>query len=85
MLHLSSLWGDGRVFIRWFNPWFSDASCWSCVFFPLQDVVVASGFTVGKSPTHHKDKLHRCNLQLSGEHAWLFVRHNTHNTDTQYK
>ncbi|XP_075884934.1 protection of telomeres protein 1 isoform X2 [Nelusetta ayraudi] len=37
------------------------------------DVVVASGFTVGSSPTHHKDQLHRCNLQLSGEHACLFV------------
>uniref|UniRef100_A0A3Q3L761 Protection of telomeres protein 1 n=1 Tax=Labrus bergylta TaxID=56723 RepID=A0A3Q3L761_9LABR len=29
------------------------------------DVVVASGFTVGKSPTVNKDKLHPCNLYYS--------------------
>lgn len=37
-------------------------------------MVVASGFTVGKSPTHHKDKLHPCNLLLSGDDACVFVR-----------
>ncbi|XP_039989780.1 protection of telomeres protein 1 [Xiphias gladius] len=37
------------------------------------DVVVASGFTVGKSPTVHKDKLHPCNLLLSGDDACLYV------------
>nr|XP_020449145.1 protection of telomeres protein 1 isoform X2 [Monopterus albus] len=36
------------------------------------DVVVASGFTVGKSPTFNKDKLHPCNLQLS-EDACVYV------------
>uniref|UniRef100_A0A3Q3NBV2 Protection of telomeres protein 1 n=2 Tax=Mastacembelus armatus TaxID=205130 RepID=A0A3Q3NBV2_9TELE len=36
------------------------------------DVVVASGFTVGKSPTFRKDKLHRCNLLLSGD-ACVYV------------
>ncbi|XP_037624158.1 protection of telomeres protein 1 [Sebastes umbrosus] len=37
------------------------------------DVVVASGFTVGKSPTAHKDKLHPCNLLLSGDDARVYV------------
>ncbi|XP_040895129.1 protection of telomeres protein 1 [Toxotes jaculatrix] len=37
------------------------------------DVVVASGFTVGKSPTVHKDKLHPCNLLMSGDEACLYV------------
>ncbi|XP_028441116.1 protection of telomeres protein 1 isoform X2 [Perca flavescens] len=37
------------------------------------DVVVASGFTVGKSPTVHKDKLHPCNLLLSGDNACIYV------------
>ncbi|KAK2842779.1 hypothetical protein Q5P01_012979 [Channa striata] len=37
------------------------------------DVVVASGFTVSKSPTVHKDKLHPCNLLLSGDEACLYV------------
>ncbi|XP_044049518.1 protection of telomeres protein 1 isoform X2 [Siniperca chuatsi] len=37
------------------------------------DVVVASGFTVGKSPTVHKDKLHPCNLLLSGDDACVYV------------
>uniref|UniRef100_A0AAQ6IEX2 Protection of telomeres protein 1 n=1 Tax=Anabas testudineus TaxID=64144 RepID=A0AAQ6IEX2_ANATE len=37
------------------------------------DVVVASGFTVGKSPTVHKDKLHPCNLLLSGDDANIYV------------
>lgn len=44
----------------------------------LQDLVVASGFTVGSSPTHHKDHLHRCNLQLSGERACVFVSEGMH-------
>ncbi|KAI3370962.1 hypothetical protein L3Q82_023610, partial [Scortum barcoo] len=37
------------------------------------DVVVASGFTVGKSPTVQKDKLHPCNLLLSGGDACVYV------------
>ncbi|TNN00719.1 hypothetical protein fugu_011965 [Takifugu bimaculatus] len=37
------------------------------------DVVAASGFTVGKSPTRLRDKLHPFNLQLSGDHACVFV------------
>ncbi|CAK6974682.1 protection of telomeres protein 1 isoform X1 [Scomber scombrus] len=37
------------------------------------DVVVFSGFTVGKSPTVNKDKLHHCNLQLSGGDAFIYV------------
>ncbi|KAG8012402.1 Protection of telomeres protein 1 [Nibea albiflora] len=37
------------------------------------DVVVASGFTVGKSPTVHKDKLHPCNLLMSGDNACIYV------------
>ncbi|XP_041794905.1 protection of telomeres protein 1 isoform X2 [Chelmon rostratus] len=37
------------------------------------DVVVASGFTVGKSPTVHKDKLHPFNLLLSGDDACVYV------------
>ncbi|KAM7415355.1 hypothetical protein PAMA_019942 [Pampus argenteus] len=38
-----------------------------------QDMVVASGFTVGKSPTVNKDKLHPCNLLLSGDDACIYV------------
>ncbi|TNN33583.1 Protection of telomeres protein 1 [Liparis tanakae] len=37
------------------------------------DVVVASGFTVGRSPTVHKDKLHPFNLLLSGDNARVYV------------
>ncbi|XP_035521430.1 protection of telomeres protein 1 [Morone saxatilis] len=37
------------------------------------DAVVASGFTVGKSPTVHKDKLHPFNLLLSGDNACIYV------------
>lgn len=37
------------------------------------DVLVMSGFSVGKSPTAHKDKLHPCNLELSGDDARLYV------------
>ncbi|XP_045892963.1 protection of telomeres protein 1-like [Micropterus dolomieu] len=37
------------------------------------DVVVASGFTVGKSPTFHKDKLHPCNLLLSEDDSCIYV------------
>ncbi|XP_034390276.1 protection of telomeres protein 1 isoform X2 [Cyclopterus lumpus] len=37
------------------------------------DVVVASGFTVGRSPTVHKDKLHPFNLLLSGDEARVYV------------
>ncbi|KAM7003177.1 protection of telomeres protein 1 isoform 1-T1 [Tautogolabrus adspersus] len=37
------------------------------------DVVMASGFTVGKSPTVNKDKLHPCNLLLSGDDAYIYV------------
>ena len=56
-----------------FNPWFLCPLLFVlCVF--LQDVVSASGFTVGKSPTVHKDKLHPCNLLLSGDNACLYVR-----------
>lgn len=40
----------------------------------MQDVIAASGFVVGNSPTHLRDKLHPFNLQLSGEHACVFVR-----------
>ncbi|MEQ2305071.1 hypothetical protein AMECASPLE_033781, partial [Ameca splendens] len=47
-------------------------SCWVfCAL--LQDVVLLSGFTVGKSPTANKDKLHPCNLQLSGDDACIYV------------
>ncbi|KAM6926549.1 protection of telomeres protein 1 isoform 1-T2 [Lycodopsis pacificus] len=37
------------------------------------DLVVASGFAVGRSPTFNKDKLHRFNLQLSGDDACVYV------------
>ncbi|KAM3609985.1 uncharacterized protein V6R79_023460 [Siganus canaliculatus] len=37
------------------------------------DVLLASGFTVGKSPTFQKDKLHPCNLLLSGDAASIYV------------
>ncbi|XP_054476150.1 protection of telomeres protein 1 [Anoplopoma fimbria] len=37
------------------------------------DVVVASGFSVGRSPTVHKDKLHPFNLLLSGDDACVYV------------
>nr|XP_057944038.1 protection of telomeres protein 1 isoform X2 [Doryrhamphus excisus] len=37
------------------------------------DVVVASGFSVGKSPTALKDKRHPCNLMLSGDDAFIHV------------
>ncbi|CAL8358186.1 unnamed protein product [Lota lota] len=37
------------------------------------EVVVVTGFTVGKSPTAHKDQLHPCNLLLSGDDACLYV------------
>ncbi|XP_022620315.1 protection of telomeres protein 1 isoform X1 [Seriola dumerili] len=37
------------------------------------DVVVASGFTVDKSGSVHKDKLHPCKLLLSGDNACLYV------------
>ncbi|XP_074534226.1 protection of telomeres protein 1 [Halichoeres trimaculatus] len=37
------------------------------------DVLVVSGFTVGKSPTVNKDKLHPCNLLLSGDDACVYV------------
>lgn len=37
------------------------------------DVVVTSGFTVSKSPTFHKDKLHPCNLLLTGDDASIYV------------
>ncbi|XP_026030551.1 protection of telomeres protein 1 isoform X2 [Astatotilapia calliptera] len=37
------------------------------------DVVVASGFTVGKSPTVHKDNLHPCNLLLTEDGACIYV------------
>ncbi|KAM9807675.1 protection of telomeres protein 1 [Neosynchiropus ocellatus] len=39
----------------------------------IADVVVASGFTVGKSPTAHKDKLHPYNLLLKGDNACIYV------------
>ncbi|KAM8861617.1 protection of telomeres protein 1 isoform 2-T2 [Synchiropus picturatus] len=39
----------------------------------IADVVVASGFTVGKSPTAHKDKLHPYNLLLKGDNAFIYV------------
>ncbi|XP_054878707.1 protection of telomeres protein 1 isoform X2 [Poeciliopsis prolifica] len=37
------------------------------------DILWVSGFTVGKSPTANKDKLHPCNLLLSGEDACIYV------------
>ncbi|XP_032403048.1 protection of telomeres protein 1 isoform X3 [Xiphophorus hellerii] len=37
------------------------------------DVLWVSGFTVGKSPTANKDKLHPCNLLLSGEDACIYI------------
>uniref|UniRef100_A0A3Q4HGG2 Protection of telomeres protein 1 n=2 Tax=Neolamprologus brichardi TaxID=32507 RepID=A0A3Q4HGG2_NEOBR len=37
------------------------------------DVVVASGFTVGKSPTVHKDNLHPCNLLLTEDGACIYL------------
>ncbi|KAK5866841.1 hypothetical protein PBY51_011384 [Eleginops maclovinus] len=37
------------------------------------DVVVAAGFTVGKSPTVQKDKLHPFNLLLRGDGACVYV------------
>ncbi|XP_043981601.1 protection of telomeres protein 1-like isoform X2 [Gambusia affinis] len=37
------------------------------------DVLWVSGFSVGKSPTSNKDKLHPCNLLLSGEDACIYV------------
>ena len=43
--------------------------------FPVlfQEVVAVTGFTIGKSPTAHKDQLHPCNLLLSGDDACLYV------------
>ncbi|KAI4794875.1 hypothetical protein KUCAC02_031784 [Chaenocephalus aceratus] len=38
------------------------------------DVVAAAGFTVGKSPTVQKDKLHPFNLLLRGDGACIYVR-----------
>ncbi|PWA19917.1 hypothetical protein CCH79_00016550 [Gambusia affinis] len=38
-----------------------------------RDVLWVSGFSVGKSPTSNKDKLHPCNLLLSGEDACIYV------------
>uniref|UniRef100_A0A8C4EW91 Protection of telomeres protein 1 n=1 Tax=Dicentrarchus labrax TaxID=13489 RepID=A0A8C4EW91_DICLA len=68
--------GKGCIFISLCSltliPDFFACCCLSCVF--LQDVVVASGFTVGKSPTVHKDKLHTFNLLLSGDNACIYVR-----------
>ncbi|XP_056138096.1 protection of telomeres protein 1 isoform X2 [Lampris incognitus] len=37
------------------------------------DVLEVAGFTVGNSPTFQKDKLHPCNLHLSGEQACIYV------------
>ncbi|XP_068580228.1 protection of telomeres protein 1 [Cebidichthys violaceus] len=37
------------------------------------DLVVASGFAVGRSPTFNKDKLHPFNLLLSGDDACVYV------------
>ncbi|XP_068169113.1 protection of telomeres protein 1 isoform X2 [Antennarius striatus] len=37
------------------------------------DVMMVSGFTVGKSPTVHKDKFHPFNLLLSGDDACIYV------------
>lgn len=39
----------------------------------LDDAVVASGFTVSKSSTVGKNKLHPCNLLLSGDDAYVYV------------
>ncbi|XP_014835435.1 PREDICTED: protection of telomeres protein 1-like [Poecilia mexicana] len=39
----------------------------------FQDILWVSGFTVGKSPTANKDKLHPCNLLLSGDDACIYV------------
>nr|XP_061812974.1 protection of telomeres protein 1-like [Nerophis lumbriciformis] len=38
-----------------------------------KDVVIASGYTVGKSPTARKDKRHVCNLLLSGDQAQIHL------------
>uniref|UniRef100_A0A665U433 Protection of telomeres protein 1 n=1 Tax=Echeneis naucrates TaxID=173247 RepID=A0A665U433_ECHNA len=40
--------------------------------FSLQDVVVASGFTVEKSGSVHEDRLHPCKLLLSGDDACFY-------------
>lgn len=37
------------------------------------DIVAASGFSVSKSPTVHKDNLHACNLLLSKDDACIYV------------
>ncbi|XP_077452840.1 protection of telomeres protein 1 [Stigmatopora argus] len=39
----------------------------------IGDLVVASGFMVGKSPTARQDKRHVCNLMLSGDKALIHV------------
>ncbi|XP_061578168.1 protection of telomeres protein 1 [Cololabis saira] len=37
------------------------------------DMILVSGFTVEKSPTASKDRLHPCNLLLSGDSACIYV------------
>ncbi|KAG7281899.1 hypothetical protein CRUP_031148 [Coryphaenoides rupestris] len=37
------------------------------------EVVVVTGFTAGKSPTAQKDRLHPCNILLSGADACLYL------------
>lgn len=61
-----------------FNLWFLCLECYVCVT-PPQDMVGLAGFTVGKSATVNKDKLHPCNLQLSGDDAFVYV--STYNHD----
>uniref|UniRef100_A0A1A8VK00 Protection of telomeres protein 1 n=1 Tax=Nothobranchius furzeri TaxID=105023 RepID=A0A1A8VK00_NOTFU len=41
----------------------------------LEDVVVVSGFTVGKSPTAKSDKRHPFNLLLTSDQACIYVAH----------
>ncbi|KAJ7997661.1 hypothetical protein DPEC_G00214450 [Dallia pectoralis] len=37
------------------------------------DLLLLAGFTVAKSPTSHKDKLHVCNLQMAGDDSSVYV------------
>uniref|UniRef100_A0A3P9D6Y4 Protection of telomeres protein 1 n=1 Tax=Maylandia zebra TaxID=106582 RepID=A0A3P9D6Y4_9CICH len=47
------------------------AMVWACM--AAIDTMVASGFTVGKSPTVHKDNLHPCNLLLTEDGACIYL------------
>lgn len=82
-VNLSSLWEEGRTFITLTSRSllipvvFACLTLFLCLCF-CQDVVVASGFTVSKSPTVLKDKLHPCNLMLKGDDACVYVRTRTY-------